>query len=275
VEAKSKSPPMEVVLPTVYYVILVAEAAGLAYWWATNEVAAGDRVGHTIGWAGTASMCLMHVYSLRKRVRSMWSWGKLSTWLHVHIFLGLSGAMMVCFHSAHLKTLANISGGTIACTLVVVASGIFGRYLFALLPKNITGERMTARDVESELHGLVVEIQKVREQHPSIEAALAEWDAVKPITGKMTFGELLAEDRRTRRLARHLEKALRAGGEVGEFADAVRRRAQLARKLTMLTAAERSFRYWHIFHKPLTFILLGATILHIVAHYIYAAQFHA
>ena len=39
----------------------------------------------------------------------------------------------------------------------------------------------------------------------------------------------------------------------------------------VLTAAERLFRNWHLFHKPLTFVLLGAVVLHVVAHYIYAA----
>jgi hypothetical protein len=41
----------------------------------------------------------------------------------------------------------------------------------------------------------------------------------------------------------------------------------------MLTAADRMFRNWHLLHKPLTFILLGSVVLHVVAHYIYAAQF--
>jgi hypothetical protein len=266
---------MEVVLPTVYYVLLLVEAAGLTYYWLTFEVSAGDRIGHTIGWAGTLSMCLMHVYSLRKRIRAFSSWGRLSTWLHVHIFLGLQGAMFVCFHSAHLKTLSNISGATIVVTLIVVASGMFGRYLFAMLPKSITGERLTVHEVEAELLALTPKIDAERAAHPGVEKALVEWELMKPITGKMTFGQLVSEDLRTRKVVRHLESALKAGGEVGEFAGAIRRRAQLTRKLSLLTAAERAFRYWHVLHKPLTFILLGVTVLHIVAHYIYAAQFHA
>jgi hypothetical protein len=278
-EAKPKAPPREVVLPTVYYALLLAEAAGLTYYWLTVEVSAGDRVGHTIGWAGTASMCLMHVYSLRKRLRAFSSWGRLSSWLHVHIFLGLQGALFVCFHSAHLKTLSNISGATILCTLIVVVSGMFGRYLFAMLPRSITGERLSAHQVEAELVALTPKIDAERAAHPAVEAALREWELRKPVTdlfgGRMTLGQLVAENARTRKVVRHLEEALKAGGEVGDFAQAVRRRAQLTRKLSLLTAAERSFRYWHLLHKPLTFILLGVTVLHIVAHYIYAAQFHA
>ncbi len=53
------------------------------------------------------------------------------------------------------------------------------------------------------------------------------------------------------------------------------RRALLARRLAMLTGAERLFRNWTVLHKPLTYLLGGAVLLHVIAHYIYAAQYGA
>ena len=271
--------PSEVVLPALGYAALLVEAALLTGWWCTHDVAAGDRVGHTIGWAGTASMLLMHVYSLRKRVPALAHLGRLSTWLRWHIFLGLQGALLVCFHSAHLATLRNISGATIVCTLVVVASGMFGRYLYSLLPKALSGERLTARQIEAELATLQPLVAAGRAQHPALAAAIDELEAAQPITGKLGLRALVSEDLRTRRALRHLNRALAVerrahdGPELAALAQATRRRGALARRLGMLTAAERLFRGWHLFHKPLTFVLLGAVILHVVAHYIYAAQF--
>lgn len=270
-------PPMEVVLPAAYYVLLVAEAAALGWLYVTHSVMAGDRIGHAIGWIGTGSMVAMHVYSIRRRVRALSGWGKLSSWLHLHIFLGLQGALLVCFHSAHLQTLGNISGATIACTLVVVASGMFGRYLFSFIPKGMSGERLTAREIEGE----IAELQPLiaRSAQPALEAAVAESSAAVPITGKLGFAQLVKEDLRARRALKHLDRALagavRAPGssDLETYAQAVRRRAMLARRLAVLTAAERMFRNWHLLHKPLTFILLGAVVLHVVAHYIYASQF--
>jgi hypothetical protein len=274
---ESVKPPMEVVLPAAYYVLLVAEAAALGWLYVTHSVMAGDRLGHAIGWIGTGSMVAMHVYSIRRRVRALSHWGKLSSWLHLHIFLGLQGALLVCFHSAHLQTLGNISGATIVCTLVVVASGMFGRYLFSFIPKGMSGERLSAREIESE----IAELQPLiaRSAQPALEAAVAEASAAQPITGKLSFGQLVSEDLRARRALKHLDRALaeavRAPGsnELETYAQAVRRRAMLARRLAVLTAAERMFRNWHVLHKPLTFILLGAVVLHVVAHYIYASQF--
>jgi len=275
--AARAKPPVEVVLPAIYYVVLIAEAAALLYWYFTHDVAAGDSVGHTIGWAGTGSMCLMHVYSIRRRVRALHGLGRLSTWLHVHIFLGLQGALLVCFHSAHLQTVANISGITITFTLIVVASGIFGRYLYSLLPKSLSGERLTAREIEAEMAELAPLLQ--RSAQPALEAAMKEHLEAAPLVGKLTFGQLVREDVRARRALRHLEQAIRevrrkpGSSDLDDFAQAMRRRAMLARRLAMLTGAERTFRFWHILHKPLTFLLLGAVVLHVVAHYIYAARF--
>jgi hypothetical protein len=266
-----------VVLPTIYYLVLAGEAGALAWFYATHVVSAGDRIGHSIGWIGTASMCLMHVYSVRRRVRALFGWGRLSTWLHVHIFLGLQGAMLVTFHSLHLKTAWNISGITIVIVLIVVCSGIFGRYLYSLLPKKVSGERMSAREIEEEMADIAPLLE--RSAQPAIEAAMAEHGAAQPLVGKLGFRRLVEEDLRARRALAHLERALtearrRPGSpDLDDFVVLMRRRALLARRLAMLTGAERLFRGWHVFHKPLTFLLLGAVVLHVVAHYVYAAQF--
>lgn len=276
-QAAVLKPPVEVVLPLPYYLILGLELAALIGLYAGREVSAADRIGHTIGWVGTGSMIAMHVYSVRRRVRALARWGRLRTWLQVHIFLGLQGAMLVTFHSLHLKTLVNMSGLTLLFTLIVVGSGMFGRYLFAFIPKNISGERLTAREVETE----IAQLHKIfsRSAQPAIEAAVAEVEKATPLTGKVPFSQLVREDLRARRAFRHLERAIRQArrsnpsGELESFAQAVRRRAYLARRLAMLTGAERLFRNWTILHKPLTYILAGTVVLHIVSHYIYAAQF--
>ena len=272
--------PVEVVLPTIYYAILLIEAGALLGLTLLDKLP--PFASYALGWAGTASMLLMHVYSLRKRVRAMFGWGRLSTWLHVHIFLGLQGAMWVCFHSAHLQTLQNISGITIIAVLVVVASGMMGRYLFSLLPKGLSGERLSARQIEQEIAELEPRFRASAQ--PAIEAAIAEYAAKRAITGKLGFIDLVREDFRSRRALSHLMAATKQvvrsqkhGGssELEDFAALVKRRADLARRLAFLQGAEQMFRRWHLFHKPLTFLLLGAVVLHVVAHYIYAAQFSA
>ena len=210
------APPREAVLPVWGYALLLAEVGGLVWLHhAHPEESGGDRYGYILGWAGLASMVLMHVYSLRRRLRSMQGMGPIKSWLRFHIFLGLQGAILVTYHSLHLHDVKTVQGANIICVAIVVASGIFGRYVYSLLPKSISGDRLSARQIEAELAELQAAHQDVR--------------------------------------------------------GVVKRREMLERRLKTLSSAERVFRYWTILHKPLTFILLAATVLHVLAHYIYAS----
>jgi hypothetical protein len=266
--------PAEVVLPTPLYAVLALELVALVIVY-RGDVPASSPLGHGIGWAGTASMLIMHVYSVRRRVRALAHLGKLRYWLQFHIFMGLQGALLVTFHSVHLKTVGNIAGITIVLTLIVVLSGIFGRYLFSLIPKNLNGERLGAREIEAELAEMAPVFK--RSAQPSIEAAVAEIEKATPLDQKASLIELVKEDLRARRAFAHLNHAIRqarrssSSGELEEFCDLMRRRGLLARRLAMLTGAERLFRNWTVMHKPLTYLLAGAVVLHIVAHYIYGS----
>jgi hypothetical protein len=267
-------PPAEVVLPTPLYAVLALELVALVIVY-RGDVPASSPRGHGIGWAGTASMLIMHVYSVRRRVRALAHLGKLRYWLQFHIFMGLQGALLVTFHSVHLKTVGNIAGITIVLTLIVVLSGIFGRYLFSLIPKNLNGERLGAREIEAELAEMAPVFK--RSAQPSIEAAVAEIEKSTPLDQKASLIELVKEDLRARRAFAHLNHAIRqarrssSSGELEEFCDLMRRRGLLARRLAMLTGAERLFRNWTVMHKPLTYLLAGSVVLHIVAHYIYGS----
>jgi hypothetical protein len=210
------APPREAVLPLWGYALLAAELGGLVWLHhAHPEESGGDRYGYLLGWTGLMSMVVMHVYSLRRRIRAMAGWGRLRSWLRFHIFLGLQGALLVTYHSLHLHDVKTVQGANIICVAVVVLSGIFGRYVYSLLPKSISGDRLSTQQIEAEIRQLSAANQDVR--------------AV------------------------------------------VKRREMLQRRLATLSSAERVFRYWTILHKPLTFILLAATVLHILAHYMYAS----
>ncbi len=261
------------------YALLVLEVLGLSFLYGHHAVAAGSALGMVIGWTGVGSMLLMHVYSLRKRIGAMRGMGKLRTWLQLHIFLGLQGALLVVFHSLHMRTIGNLAGITLTLTGIVVCSGIFGRYLFSLIPKSLTGERLTAPQIESELSEVRARVEAAKV--PAIAAALAEIDAAVPLDQRAGIFVLIKEDLRARTALSHLQQALRdatqtlPAAELDELRAVVLRRGLLARRLAMLAGADRLFRNWTVLHKPLTYLLAGSAILHVIAHYIYAAQYGA
>jgi hypothetical protein len=96
---------------------------------------ASGLIGHGIGVAGFVLMLMTEtLYSIRKRVTDA-SWGKMSSWLRFHIFTGLVGPYMVLLHTAMVFT--GLAGLAMLLTVVVVVSGVIGRYIYTSIPRTI------------------------------------------------------------------------------------------------------------------------------------------
>ncbi len=94
-------------------------------------------LGHGYGIAGTLLISANLLYLVRRRLASsLPPWiGSVGAWLSAHAFTGLVGSLLVVFHSAFqlrtpIATLTSVSLG------IVVATGLVGLYLHALVPKS-------------------------------------------------------------------------------------------------------------------------------------------
>lgn len=105
--------------------------------WTREIPPAGELFGHGIGIIGFLLMLMTEtLYSLRKRSRSV-KWGRMSTWLQVHIFMGLVGPFMVLLHSSWKFN--GLAGVTTLLTVIIVVSGFIGRYIFTRIPRTLDG----------------------------------------------------------------------------------------------------------------------------------------
>jgi hypothetical protein len=96
-----------------------------------------ELFGHGIGIIGFILMLMTEtLYSLRKRSRSV-KWGKMSTWLQSHIFMGLVGPFMVLLHSSWKFN--GLAGVSMLLTVIIVISGFIGRYIFTRIPRTLDG----------------------------------------------------------------------------------------------------------------------------------------
>jgi putative flippase GtrA len=101
---------------------------------------ASELFGHSIGIVGFIFMLLTEtLYSFRKRSRSV-RWGRMSTWLQLHIFMGLVGPYMVLLHTSWKFN--GIAGATTLLTIIIVVSGFIGRYIFTRIPRTMDGLEM-------------------------------------------------------------------------------------------------------------------------------------
>ncbi len=93
----------------------------------------GGLVGHGYGIVGTILILANLLYLARRRF-ARWSLGSMATWLNLHVFTGLVGSLLILFHSA-FQFRTPIAVVTAISLGVVVATGIAGRYLYALTPR--------------------------------------------------------------------------------------------------------------------------------------------
>ena len=121
-----------------------------------RELSPTGKLGHGYGIAGTALILTNLLYLVRRRFARL-SVGSLRAWLDVHVFTGLFGAMLVMFHSA-FQVRSGIAMVTVGSLLVVIATGLLGRYLYSLSP---------------------------RPEHERLSEGLRALDAVGPGMGKM------------------------------------------------------------------------------------------
>ena len=119
------------------FCVLITGVYGSVVIWNREIPAASEFFGHALGIIGFILMLMTEtLYSLRKRSKSA-AWGRMSTWLQFHIFMGLVGPYMVLLHTSWKFN--GLAGATTFLTIIIVVSGFIGRYIFTRIPRTMDG----------------------------------------------------------------------------------------------------------------------------------------
>ena len=245
-----------------YYALPLLERPHHALHW---ELKPGGSVGRWYGIAGATLMTAMLGYSLRKRLPGLRYAGRLGTWLDLHIWCGITGPLLIVLHSA-LKV-----GGLIAIAfwsmVAVATSGVFGRFLYAQIPRTAAGDQLTlddARRLDAELSA------RLRSEFGLSAAELTPLDpaAASSPAGASVAAALLALAieplRLRRRLARFRSEHRRLPHEVlARLTALAGQRALLHRRLALWRKLHELFHYWHVFHKPFAVLMYLFAVVHI------------
>ncbi len=245
---------------TLAYVLVTGALRGIP--------AAGSTFGHAIGAVGFVLMLMTEtLYTLRKRGRRA-SWGRMSGWLQFHIFTGIVGPYMVLLHTSWKFN--GLAGALMLFTVVIVASGFFGRYIYTAIPRTVDGAEMTAGELEA--------------QSQAAETELSQWMAARPEAARLAAGPLavltegtapaaglvLERTWRDLKLRWQWQQARRSLPEemrpqAAQLAELQLRRRQLNRQLASLAAARRMFGLWHSIHMPIGVALFTLGFIHVAA----------
>ena len=145
---------------------------------------ASDFFGHMIGVLGFILMLMTEtLYSLRKRSRSA-RWGRMSNWLSFHIFTGIVGPYMVLLHTSWKFN--GLAGAVTLMTLIVVASGFIGRYIYTSIPRTVDGFEVESGAIEGEIAAIQATLQTLNATQMSrIKALRKQQNALRRQAGSL------------------------------------------------------------------------------------------
>jgi hypothetical protein len=113
-------------------IVVVTAAYLVAYQQAGTFPTASGLVGHGVGVLGFILMLMTEtLYSIRKLMTDA-RWGSMAGWLRFHMVTGLVGPYMVLLHTT--MRFRGLAGVAMLLTVVVVISGVVGRYLYTAAP---------------------------------------------------------------------------------------------------------------------------------------------
>ena len=221
----------------IWYALLAVILVTALYLWVVSRrgavPAASNLFGHGLGILGVLLMLMTEtLYSLRKRSR-LARWGSMSSWLRFHIFTGLVGPYMVLLHTSW--KFHGLAAVAMVLTIVVVVSGVVGRYLYTAVPRTADGAELQAEELERQIAAIEAELQGVADGPPGPA------DRVRP-------GRAGAQERDAQ----------------------LARRQALQRQMASLATARRALATWHTVHIPLGVVLFAAAFVHSGAAIYYA-----
>lgn len=231
------------------------------------ELKPGGRLGMRLGVVGGLLLLGLLPYSLRKRAPFMSDWGKLSSWLRVHIFCGIAGPILITFHTSF--KVHGLVAIAYWCMILVALSGLVGRYLYAQIPRAIGGREFRYKTLVNEQVAVHERLAALLDPF-SLRHVLNVMDfkSPPPRWSLMAFLLMLRDDVgsyfRRRRLRRILSRVPGLGLREREaIVDVARERELLQRRIVLLRASRDLFKYWHIIHVPLAQTMYITVFLHI------------
>jgi hypothetical protein len=248
----------------------------LVYLWTVGQVgaipAASGLFGHGLGILGFILMLMTEIlYTWRKRSRSA-RWGRMSSWLRFHIFTGLVGPYMVLLHSSWKFN--GLAGIVMLLTVLIVLSGIVGRYIYTAIPRTAEGAEIESLELAEQIVSIESSLEAWRQAQPQmvrlLSNALRE-DAAAGALPLPLIGEALASfryRRNFRRTQRKLDARHRA--KAGELAQLIRRKQVLQRQVSSLVVSRRLLSLWHTVHIPIGLALFSTAVVHILGAIYYA-----
>ena len=239
------------------------------------ELSAETGVGYALGIVGVSCMLLLLLYPLAKRARWLQQVVPIRHWFRIHMMLGVLGPVAILFHSNFSLGSMN-SNVALVCMLVVVFSGLVGRYFYAKVHLGLYGQKATSKQL---LRVAFNQREGLRDRSVQYPALLKELESIYssmlPADPERIsfFGTVLASPRywyHRLRVGRLMRKhGIHASSDWKDAQQTLRAYLDTLRKLAQLQLFERLLAWWHVLHLPFFFMMVMSGVIHVWAVHVY------
>ena len=238
--------------------------------WDSPPYSSAHGLGYWLGVLGGSLMLVLLLYPLRKRARSLSFLGPLRHWFKFHLAAGIFGPLIVLFHSTFHVGSINAAVALFSM-LLVVASGIVGRFLYRKIHHGLYGSRATLGELQAALAAQESLLTALGERHPVAVAEIRRFTALSagyersPMQRILHFplaGVQRAISRVRIRRALHAE---RKDADVATLLNVIDENLYARQRVAQFATYERLFSLWHVAHVPFLILLVLTGILHVVA----------
>ena len=274
--------------------LLISALAIVAYWINDPQEPpnGGTPLGYTLGTIGALMILWFTFLGIRKRRYSS-TLGTVQGWLSAHVYLGIALVVIVLLHTGFQFGI-NVHTLALALMVLVVASGLYGVFIYVRYPERLSANRDGAN--RSELYDQLGDIdrrsRRIAETLPPEFQELVNSGISRTLLGGSVWARLHGKDQSQVVLQRGngSEVVANAGQEaaldwlaerqsrssdpevaasIGELSALIRNKRRLLKKLTEDMRLQATIEVWLYAHVPLTAGLLMALFVHIVTVFMY------
>jgi hypothetical protein len=268
-----------------------AAAFAVVAGWALNRnaelVNPEHGLGYWLGIFGASLMGILLLYPVRKRLKFMRFFGATRHWFRLHMIFGVLGPVLILYHCNFTPGSLN-SNVALICTLLVAASGIFGRYLYTKVHVDLDGHKTNLQELrkkarltaEQRAHTSALVPHLIERMTAFDELVLtppASFFATLVLPLKLALQTRWANLRLTSFVRRELEGQARNSAVIAArrerlervMSGFVRGHLRKVRQVAEYGSYERLFALWHVFHLPFFYMLVITALIHVLAVHMY------
>jgi Fe-S-cluster-containing hydrogenase component 2 len=232
-----------------------------------------------LGNLGFTLLFIGMAYPLRKGIPRLFKHlGKQPAWLDFHNFCGVMATLLIIYHTGFYFPFQPSSFAMLGLAIVAV-SGVFGRFLYQMIPRGVAGTELKMRDIEEEEAAITAKLDAL------FEGTTQHREAINRIVGSLTADATANPTVRSMvrsvlktwflllifrwRLPRELRVNRR---QTGVLLELLHDKIRIRRNVAFLSLSSRLFMAWRYVHRPVAYLTVTIAIGHAIYNLIFFSR---